>query len=63
MTNYRDKGWDFKDETFAVVDSFSVQGEDYALDTHELMLLPNGYNANFSTESRVTPTIGVFALH
>ncbi len=35
------QGFDFKDETFAQVDSFAMQG--YKLDNHYVQLLPNGH--------------------
>ena len=37
------KGFRFKDETFAEVDTFTLQGEEYALDSHDVYLMPNGH--------------------
>lgn len=45
-------GFDFKDETFAVVDSFSLIGEEYVLDSHDVELLPNGHCLVYGKESR-----------
>lgn len=43
-------GFNFKDETFAVVDSFAIQ--DCTLDNHHVWLLPNGHCLMIGKETR-----------
>ena len=46
------EGFDFKDEAFAQVDSFVMQGADYNLDNHDVYLLPNGHCLLIGQENR-----------
>ena len=43
-------GFRFKDETLAIVDTFTTQG--YTLDNHDVKLLPNGHALVFGSEVR-----------
>lgn len=52
VANGQAKGFDFKDETFAQVDSFVMQGDEYNLDNHDVSLLPNGHCLLIGQEHR-----------
>ncbi len=50
ITSPSSKGYNLKDETFTVVDSFQLDG-DYSVDIHDFRVLPNGHALILGTHS------------